>query len=204
MTAETATLSPVEESGARATILEATSTLLQTETLDELSVAQILTQAGLARATFYHYFASKDDAFLALLNEFMAAYVPRFEAIVGDVERRRSAAFRDDIAQWLDIEAPHAVILRSAVEEWPRRAELRTAYLAGQKRLADCLAKAITADRRAGVAAQSVPAALLATGWIWMMERSWYEAAGGATHLGDLPAVRDALAATLVSAIYAR
>jgi AcrR family transcriptional regulator len=190
------------ESSARATILAATERLLQGETLDDLSVAQILAEAGVARATFYHYFASKDDAFMALLGEFMASYVPRFEAIVGDVERRRSPQLRADIAEWLDIEAPHAVILRSAVEEWPRRPELREAYLAGQRRLSEALAKAITEDRRAGVAVPSIPSSQLATGWIWMMERSWYEAVGGATHLRDVPAVRDALAATLVSAVY--
>ncbi|WP_354698898.1 TetR/AcrR family transcriptional regulator [Paraconexibacter sp. AEG42_29] len=193
------------DGSARAAILGATERLLQDESLDELSVAQILTAANVSRATFYFYFASKDDAFIALLAGFMDTFVPRFEAIVGDVERRRDPALlREDIAAWLAIEPPHEVIVRSAVEEWPRRAELQAVYLAGQRRLSKALAKAIDQDRKAGVALASIPSAQLAAGWMWTMERSWYEAVGGATHMRDLPAVRDALAATLVAAIYGR
>jgi AcrR family transcriptional regulator len=192
-----------QDGGAREAILAATERLLQEETLDELSVAQILTGANISRATFYFYFASKDDAFIALLTRFMESYVPRFEAIVGDVERRRSPdLLRADIAGWLSIEPPHQVVVRSAVEEWPRRPELRDVYLSGQRRLSKALARAIDQDRKAGVAVASIPSNQLAAGWMWTMERAWYEAVGGATHLRDVPAVRDALAATLVAAVY--
>jgi AcrR family transcriptional regulator len=193
-----------EEGGARAAILEATQRLLQDHGLDELSVAQILTEAGVSRATFYFYFASKDDAFIALLTDVMSDLIPRFEAIFGDVERRRSPHLREDIAEWLKVEPPDQVIVRSAVEEWPRRPELRESYLQGRRRLVRALSTAIDQDRRAGVAVKSIPSAQLAAGWMWMMERAWYEAVGGATHLRDLPAVRDALAAALVAAVYGR
>ncbi|MCW3015097.1 MAG: putative TetR family transcriptional regulator [Solirubrobacterales bacterium] len=204
MATELNTAAPdTEEGGARAAILAATERLLQTQALDELSVAQILTEASISRATFYFYFASKDDAFIALLTSFMEGYVPRFEAIMGDAQRRRDPELlREDIAQWLSIEPPHQVIVRSAVEEWPRRPELREVYLAGQRRLSKALARAIDKDRRAGVAVASIPSAQLAAAWMWTMERAWYEAVGGATHLRDVPAVRDALAATLVAAVY--
>lgn len=192
-----------QEGGARAAILTATERLLQAQTLDELSVAQILTEAKISRATFYFYFASKDDAFSALLARFMEDFVPRFEAIVGNAQRRRDPdLLRADIAEWLSIEPPHQVIVRSAVEEWPRRPELRDAYLSGQRRLVRALARAIDQDRRAGAAVASIPSAQLASAWIWTMERAWYEAVGGARHLRDVPAVRDALAATLVAAVY--
>lgn len=191
---------PAEDGGARGAILEATERLLQDETLDELSVAQILEAAGLSRATFYFYFASKDDAFVALLTAFMEDFVPRFEAIMGDVERRRSVEhLRADIVAWLTIEAPHAVIVRGAIEEWPRRPELREVYLAGQQRLTKALAKAIDQDRRAGVAVPSLPSGQLASAWLWTMERTWYEAT---THAQDPSALRDAVAATLVAAVY--
>ncbi|MCW3039152.1 MAG: putative TetR family transcriptional regulator [Solirubrobacterales bacterium] len=192
-----------EEGRVRSSILQATVALLQERTLDELSVAQILDEAGVARATFYHYFASKDDAFVALLSDYLEHYVAEFEAIIGDVARRRvPSSLQAEISSWLDIPPPRQVVIRSAIEEWPRRPEVREVYLVGQRRLAAALAKAITADRRAGVAVPSIPAAQLATGWVWMMERAWYEAVGGATHMGDMPAVRDAVAATLVAAVY--
>jgi AcrR family transcriptional regulator len=190
------------DGGARAAILEATERLLQDRTLDDLNVADILIEAGISRATFYFYFSNKDDAFLRLLEAFMSELVARFEEILGDVERRRSPALREDIAGWLGIEPPHQVIARAAIAEWPRRPDLRAVFLAGQARMAEVLTKAIDADRRAGVALKSIPSAQLASGWIWTMERSWYEALGGGGHLRDLPAVNDALAATLVAAVY--
>ena len=190
------------ESAARRAILDATERLLQEGTLDDLSVAQILTEAGVSRATFYFYFASKDDAFVALLDDVMETMVPRFEAIMADVERRRSPHLRQDIAGWLSAGPPHQAVIRSAVEEWPRRPELRDVYLARQARLAEAVARVIDEDRKAGVAVESIPSAQLAAGWIWTMERAWYQAVGGADHLHDLPAINDALASALVSAIY--
>jgi TetR/AcrR family transcriptional regulator, ethionamide resistance regulator len=190
------------ESATRRAILDATERLLQEGTLDELSVAEILEEANVSRATFYFYFASKDDAFIALLDDVMADMAPRFEAIMTDVERRRSPRLRQDIAEWLSVEPPHRAVMRSAVEEWPRRPELREVYLARQARMAQTLAQAIDEDRKAGVALESIPSAQLAAGWIWTMERAWYQAVGGADHLHDLPAINDALAAALVSAIY--
>lgn len=191
-----------EDGGARGAILEATERLLQDETLDELSVAQILDAAGLSRATFYFYFASKDDAFVALLTAFMEGHVPRFEAIMQDAARRRSPEdLRADVVAWLTIEPPYDVIVRGAIEEWPRRPELREVYLAGQRRLTKALAKAIDQDRRAGVAVPSLPSGQLASAWMWTMERAWYEAA---SHEQDPSPLRDALATTLVAAVYGR
>ncbi len=193
---------PPPSSKSRAAILEATGALLAKESLDDLSVAQITKAANTARATFYFYFANKEDAFLALLNDVMGTIVSRFEAIWVDVERRRSPHLRQDIAEWLDIRDPERAVVRSAVEEWPRRPRLRTMYLAGHHRMVSALATAIDDDRRAAIALGSIPSKALAAGWIWTMERSWYEAVGGAAHLEDVPAVNAALAATLVAAVY--
>jgi AcrR family transcriptional regulator len=192
-----------EDREARTAILQGFERLLQEQAFDDISVADILPASGISRATFYFYFASKDDAFLALLDEFTGALVTRFEEILGDVERRRSPdLLRQDIAAWLTIAPPDSVIGRTAIEEWPRRPELRHGFVAAQSRMAQALGKAIDADRRAGVAVKSIPSAQLASGWIWTMERAWYESIGGAEHLDDIPAVNDALAATLVAAIY--
>lgn len=191
-----------DHGGTRAAILQATERLLQDRTLDEINVADILDAAGVSRATFYFYFASKDDVMVHLFEEFMGSLVADFESLMGDVERRRSPALREALADWLTIEAPHHVVARGAIEEWPRRPDLRRLFLIGHTRMVDALARAIDDDRRDGVAVESIPSERLASGWIWTMERAWYEAMGGAEHLGDLPAVNDALAATLVAAVY--
>lgn len=190
------------ESPTRRALLAATERLLQEGTLDDLSVARILKEAGASRATFYFYFASKDDAFIALLEDVMADMVPRFEEMMADVERRRSPGLREDVAAWLTVDPPHRAVIRNAVEEWPRRPELRDAYLERQARLAAAVARAIDEDRAAGVALESIPSAQLAAGWIWTMERAWYQATGGTEPLEDVSAIVDALAAALVAAIY--
>ena len=193
-----------EQGGARSAILEATTTLLQRESLDELSVAQILEEAGISRATFYFYFASKDDAFLALLGDVIDAVVPEFEAMMGDPERRRSPRLREEIAAWLEQGGPRQAVMSNAIQEWPRRSDLQPVFLAGIERMTTAVARAIDEDRAAGLAADSVPSAQLAAGLVWVLERTWYASATGAEHLGDFAAVSDALAATFVAAIYAR
>jgi AcrR family transcriptional regulator len=191
-----------EESSARTAILEATEHLIQRESLDELSVAQILEAAGLSRATFYFYFASKDDAFLALLSDVIDAVVPEFEALMADPERRRSPRLREEIATWLTMGGTRQAVMFNAIQEWPRRPELRPVYLAGIARMEDAVAAAIDEDRKAGVAVDSVPSAQLAAGLVWVMERTWYGAVSEAEHLDDFPAVTEALANTFVAAIY--
>jgi AcrR family transcriptional regulator len=189
-------------SEARAAILSALERLLQEHPLDAVSVAQVLGEAGVSRATFYFYFSSKDNAFVALLTRLTDVAIPAFEALLGDVERRRTR-LREDMAAWLAIEPPHQAVLRNAVEEWPRRPELRDSYLAAHGRLCDALRRAIDEDREAGVAAPGIASAQLAAGWACMAERSWYGAVGGEEHL-ELAAVREALASTLVAAVYGR
>jgi AcrR family transcriptional regulator len=199
-----AQLAGSDEGSARRAILDATSALLQTESLDELSVAQILEGAGISRATFYFYFASKDDAFLALLSEVIDAVVPEFEAIMADPERRRPPRLLQEIARWLSLGGPRRAVMSNAIEEWPRRQDLRPVFLAGVDRLESAVSRAIDEDRAAGVAIESVPSAQLAAGLVWTLERTWHASISGAEPLSDLPAVSAALAATFTAAIYGR
>src|SRR5882757_5597903 len=143
-----------DQGGARSAILDATMTLLQSEPLDELSVAQILEEAGISRATFYFYFASKDDAFLALLGDVIDAVVPECEAMMADAERRRSPRLQEEIAGWLTQGGPHQAVMSNAIQEWPRRVDLQPVFLAGIERLVVALARAIDEDRAAGIAVE--------------------------------------------------
>jgi AcrR family transcriptional regulator len=183
-------------------ILLATEQLLQEHTLDELSVAQILELAKVSRTTFYVYFTSKDDAFLALLRGVIEELVARFEAVLGDPHRRRPPALREEIGGWLAIGERHLVVIRGAIEEWPRRAELRPVYLAGIRRLADSLERAIDEDRAAGVALPGAASPQLAAGLVWTVERTIYATMNGAEHLSDPALVIEALERALVGSIY--
>ena len=72
----------------RQEILDVLGQLLREATLDDLRIAQILTAAKVSRGTFYFYYASKEDAFAALLDQVYARAVPAFEALFADPARR--------------------------------------------------------------------------------------------------------------------
>jgi len=54
--------------GARDRILEAAYELFARHGIQAIGVDEIIRQAGVAKASFYHHFASKDDLVLAFLN----------------------------------------------------------------------------------------------------------------------------------------
>jgi AcrR family transcriptional regulator len=54
--------------GARERILETAYELFSRNGIQAIGVDEIIRQAGVAKATFYHHFASKDDLVLAFLN----------------------------------------------------------------------------------------------------------------------------------------
>lgn len=194
-----------ERPGARQAILDATEGLLQDRSLDAVGVADILAAAGVSRATFYFYFANKDDVLTALLDNVMGPLVSGFVAIISDeAVRHDPVALRAAVAQWLALPDAHRVVARSAVESWPTRPELRRNYLLGHEAMHAAIVAAIEADRAAGRAVDGPPSALLASGWIWMMERTWHEALGDGASLPPRPELNDALGATLAAALHGR
>ncbi|WP_213576623.1 TetR/AcrR family transcriptional regulator [Rhodococcus sp. USK13] len=184
-----------------ATILKAVNDLLQEENLDELSVAQILERADASRGTFYFYFGSKDDAFVALFKEFAERIASGFELLV-QVDRNDPARIRDLVADWLDLDEATLAVARNAVHEWPRRPELRRLYLETVSRMTTALQAMIEADRAAGIAVDGPPAAEFAAVIIWTIERTVAGSMAKEEHLEDLGAVTKLLGELLVSAIY--
>src|SRR2546429_1355263 len=71
------------EGEARDALLAAAERLLAERPLDELTVADILREAGVSRASFYFYFASKHDVVVALaervIDEVRLAALPWLE-----------------------------------------------------------------------------------------------------------------------------
>jgi hypothetical protein len=122
--------------------------------------------------------------------------------MLADPERRRSPGLREEIAQWLATGGTRQAVMFNAMQEWPRRPDLRPVYLAGVDRMERAVARAIEEDRRAGVAQDGPPSPQVAAGIVWVMERAWYGSIGGAEHLDDVGAVTAALADTFVAAIY--
>jgi AcrR family transcriptional regulator len=186
----------------RQEILDALGRLLQESTLDELRIAQILKAAKVSRGTFYFYYASKEDAFAALLDQLYARAVPAFEALLDDPTRRRPPQLREGIAGWLNFADGDAAILRTAIEEWPRHAGIREIHLGAQRRLSGAVTKVLEDEHKGVGASLGVPAPTLGSALIWTLERAWYEAGTDADSPGLQSDVNRALAATIESAIY--
>ncbi len=186
----------------RQEILDVLGRLLRESTLDDLRIAQILKAAKVSRGTFYFYYASKEDAFAALLDQVYARAVPAFEALFADPARARTPALREGIAEWLNFGDGDAAVFRTAIEEWPRHAGIREIHLGAQRRLSGAVTRLLEDERRGVTASLGVPAATLGSALVWTLERAWYEAGTDADSPHSLTDVNAALAATIESAIY--
>lgn len=185
---------------AETAILEAMSRLLAHASLDDITVAQVLVEAEISRATFYFYFAGIDQVFVALLSEVLETAVSGFRAVLADQKLRRSRDLGPAVAQWLSLTGHEREVIRNAVAEWPRRPDVAEIYLAAMGSLTDSLAAAIDEDRKARFAVASIPSDQLAAGWVWTVEQSWYHVVG----MEGSSSVIDGLAGLLVSAVYGR
>ncbi|MFZ0043157.1 MAG: TetR/AcrR family transcriptional regulator [Solirubrobacteraceae bacterium] len=188
-----------------AAVLAATSRLLESVALPELSVAQILEAAGVGRTSFYEHFSSKEDVVVKLVRSVSVEIAHETEPMFDRGERSPDAAFREGITRLMEISTRHAPLLLAATEEWPAVPELREIWFASLASATGRLAETIERDRAAGIAPAGADSEALAASLIWTAERAFHIAMTGAH-----PALRDqgALVAPLVQlfigAIYGR
>ncbi|MCC2321088.1 TetR/AcrR family transcriptional regulator [Cellulomonas xiejunii] len=107
----TAASVPEHREAQRRAILEATRELLTTRPDVEPTFAEIAAKAGLARPSIYHYFASRDELFRAVVVEAL----PRFRAAVTEAtdaqdEPMAKVAAYADANLTLVADGEHAVI----------------------------------------------------------------------------------------------
>src|SRR3954463_9302343 len=105
----------------RERILEALRRLLLERTFDTISVAEIITAAGVSRASFYFYFPGKQAALAELVRRAVGAgheaAQPRTEgapAVPVDPRDALRAGIDAGATLWLD----NAGVLRAIVESW--------------------------------------------------------------------------------------
>lgn len=184
-------------------ILNAMTAVLAERSLDELSVAEVLTAANASRASFYFYFSSKEDAFVALFRSASEVIAAGFE-VLAEADRSDPAEVEKVITEWLSYDTETLAVARNAIHEWPRRPELRELYLATITRMTDALEAVIEADRESGIAIEGPPAAQLAAVLMWTFERSFAGAMAGEAHLGDTDELAVFLAKLLNAVVYGR
>jgi len=83
---------PSKDQGTREHILEVGAQAIAQKSFNSCGLAEILKQAGVPKGSFYHYFSSKEDFGVALIERASAQYVELLQPILGD--RRRSPLAR--------------------------------------------------------------------------------------------------------------
>lgn len=191
-------------SGAETAIFEATEKLLAEQSLQDLSVAQIIAEAGLSRATFYFYFGSKYSVAASLLGritdeifQFVQPYVNR------DPSDEPREALGRSLQAAIDIWERHRPTLRATMQHWSTNDEIGRQWIAGIELFTDAVAGQIERDREAGLAPGGPDARQLAAALLWGTQHCLFAAGLGAD--ADLDGERgayEALTAMWTRAIY--
>jgi TetR/AcrR family transcriptional regulator, ethionamide resistance regulator len=189
-----------------AAVLAATSRLLETESLAELTVAQIIAAAGVGRTSFYEHFASKEDVVVRLVRGISAEVAEEIEPLFAPGERPPEERFADGLSRLIGMSVRYAPLVLTASEEWPAVPELRRLWFRMHDYMTDRLATLIRAERDVGRAPGGADAEALAACLVWTGERAFHVTmvAPESLTLGDRDALIAALVQLYVGAIYRR
>jgi TetR/AcrR family transcriptional regulator, ethionamide resistance regulator len=157
-------------------IFAATERLLAKQTARDLSVAQILEEAKIARGTFYHYFSSKWEVIIALATSVMEDIHGWVELFSGGGEPPRDEALRKAVEEGGRIWAEHRAVLRAIVEHWREVPEIRKKWLQVMERYISEIAEEIDRDRKAGIAPPGPDSRVLAGALMWSTANTLYMA----------------------------
>ncbi len=107
---------------ARTELVEAALRLFDRHGFHGVGIDRILAEAGVAKMTLYHHFASKDALVLAALErrdrDFRAAFLAAMGAD-GDAPRARLLAMFDALEAWIRDPAFHGSLFDKAAGEFP-------------------------------------------------------------------------------------
>ena len=189
---------------ARDALLASAERLLGDRKIADLTVADVLVEAKVSRASFYFYFASKIDLVIALgeqvIGEVEEAATPWLER--GELEPADAlrAAVRGSLGVWQS----HGAVLRAIAESWHASPELGDLWGGFVQRFVARARTQIERERAAGLAPAGGPdAGALAASLIWMNERAFYLwSAEAEPALADPEAVVETLTAIWVGAVY--
>lgn len=179
---------PVSSDGVPAVeqIYAATERLLDRESFTDVSVAQILTEANISRATFYFYFASKFSVLGGLLGRAMDDIFETVQPFLSRAaEESPKEALERSIRAVTQAWHRHRLVLRAANHHWHSEPELRERWLGVVERFVTAGAAEIDRERAAGLVVSEVSSRTLAATLFWGTERVLYVAGMGVEP--DLP-----------------
>jgi AcrR family transcriptional regulator len=182
-------------------ILDATRRLLDERRFDALSVADILTAAGVSRASFYFYFPNKQ----AVLAELVRRAVGRGQEAAEPWTSRSQDpidALRSGIEAGAALWHDNAGVLTAIVDNCGTDDELRRLWHEQMGTFTDATVARIQADPEIVARLDGLDVRAMASALTWLGERLYYLAATGVPPFDDRRTLVDTLTHTWVRTLY--
>jgi AcrR family transcriptional regulator len=152
-------------------VLDAARRMLDTVPLSELSVSQLIREAGISRATFYFYFSSKFAVLGVLVARLMEALKVAFDGGQGTPGADLEESIEDRLRAAGELWRQNRSLLHAVAENWHGVPELRALWLEVMDRLTELVTTEVLSVRQPADPAVIRPqAAALA----WAIERYLY------------------------------
>lgn len=162
-------------------IIQTGADLIGTKGFGATGINGILTVAGVPKGSFYHYFSSKNDFGLAIIETFAEEYDAKLERILTDSSRscvdRLRAYFDTGFDNMASCNCARGCLIGNLGQELAGqnemfRVRLEKVFSGWEKRLERCIAEAQTAGDIGTDIAPSDAASFLLSGWEGAILRS--------------------------------
>jgi len=188
----------------QAAILGTAVRLLAKKKFNDISVDDLAKGAGLSRPTFYFYFTSKDAVLLALIDPLIQQADTGFDGAMMALPADPRRAFREGISTFFTAFGSHSVVARAGTEALATSPDFRAVWSAFMQKWIDYTTQSIEAERAAGAAPVTIPAADLAVSLNLMNERMMFGAFADEQPGLARERIVDTLAHIWVSSVYGR
>ena len=143
-------------------VLDATERLLAQRPFSELSVNDIIDEAGISRTSFYAHFDSRTAVIAECLRRVMGEIAVAVDPFLAESETDPDAAIRASISRWVAVAREHGTVLRTVSEQWPHDERLRELWFSIMARFTAGTARVIETARASGQAPDGADAGQLA------------------------------------------
>ncbi len=189
---------------AREAVLDATERLLARRPFSELSVSDILAEAGVSRTSFYAHFDSRTAVIAGCMSRVMSQIAAAVDPFLAEsAETDPDAAIRASLRRWVTVATEHGAVLGTVSEQWPHDERLRELWFATMARFSAGTARVIRTARAHGQAPGGADADTLSACLMWGYERVLQIAATGAARgLPSTDAIIEPLAQMMTGGVY--